>query len=335
MKDDNKNKLQQMMDEASSSTNDSDVEKKLHNTIAPKQKRWPWYAGGAAAIIIIAGIFFAVPRMSNTQKQSSSQTPQTSKITNGLSKSNDDSNSSSDNAPLKLASWQTKSVNSQMNNGQMSNELNSAIQNWIKKDSSLTNTTRASFSSEKNGFTSDKSKAENSDGTINPKYSYLTTEKVNEQYALTINMLLNPEFGSWNQAQYSDNGGKSSKTLGNLQPLFTDSWWKSNVSKNDYSKLPVYADWNANDYHGRKFADKSNGRWFVSLTSESISPITKNDGSFKELDITDKVTFYANGKDGKVMTKKGTLKLTMVENMAEDDSNSNRLLINQASLTID
>ena len=35
------------------------------------------------------------------------------------------------------------------------------------------------------------------------------------------------------------------------------------------------------------------------------------------------------------MTKKGTLKLTMVENMAEDDSNSNRLLINQASLTID
>lgn len=109
------------------------------------------------------------------------------------------------------------------------------------------------------------------DGTENPGYYYTLREDYMSTFALVTQRLLNPVFGNWTMYQYSSENmpAKENILTGEFDDMFDDEWWGSFVDKatqeNDYSEVPIYADWNNDDYGGIKFSeskDSDYGRYF-------------------------------------------------------------------------
>lgn len=261
--------------------------------------------------------------------------------------------------PVKLAKWQKTSYSSEAGKATTGSKANQTGKNI---NSSNTGSSQSSYStsmmkdfksylqssspqmmsllsslpSSSNGFTDDVSKATNSDGTPNNKYSYLTAENTEYAYSQYINRLLNPVFGDWYTLQYKE--GKDNLSVipqNTLGDMFTQSWWDKNVGQSSTPKFPIYADWNGNDYNNTQFAENSmaSGRWYGKVTSEDVKVSAESDGSGNDYIVNDNVTFYALDKDEKVMTKTGTLYLKLVPNHDSTDI-YHRLLIDDAKLQV-
>lgn len=326
MNNDN-DKLKKMMAAAESSSDDDKTTSKLKKSFSPKKKKWPWIVGVSTLALFVIGISFAVPKLHDTQKLAKDRTTTVSKT-----KFTDADAMTKVSTPITLAHWQKKSFSDEAKNN--SKELNVNLQSWAQNDLNLSSVTNSGFVSTAAGYTDDTNKAINSDGTINPKYSFLTNENINYIYSSDMNRLLNPVFGDWNLSQFSENKPISNRGVNVLKDMFTDNWWSNNIKENsDYSKLPIYADWAGNDY-GMSFKSGTLARWYGELTSENIKMNVNSDGTFKNFDINNNVKYSAFGKDGSIMTKTGVLHLILVQNPKTTDNPTNRLLIDSATLSI-
>lgn len=106
-------------------------------------------------------------------------------------------------------------------------------------------------------LTDDVSKWKNSDGTLNPDYSYITAENVIPLIRDDLERLVNPVYGGWtslqNASRLNVDGHQDNSSWGKFADMFA-----SNVARgmNDEAGVrkvaPVFADWDRNQY-GRSF----------------------------------------------------------------------------------
>lgn len=188
--------------------------------------------------------------------------------------------------------------------------------------------------SEAAGFTSDVSKEYLDDGTINPDFSYWTAEVYQAEVTSHVERLLNPTYGGWSKFQYPAYPGNSSFELNTVSDMFTTRYLNEN-SENPFSDyIPVYADWNGDNYGGENQLLESGPRWYGTLDTVS-SDFTYDDATQQyTVKYAADVTFTAWTTDESKLEKKGKLELTFVANVNGANASGNRVLIDNAKLTV-
>lgn len=325
------------IDELLKNAEDSDESNSI-NAIKSKNKKsfhkWPIMAG-VVALIAVIGLAVMIPHSKNTQKLNSNSGSNNSQNSTAVADGNDGSYLSQQ-APVKLKDWQKVPYNEQQTkSGKPTKQLQNAMNQWINKNPQASNTLNSGFVSESNGFTDNTKNHVLKNGKDNPNYSFLTQENVKYVYASYINRLINPQFGNWSLAQFAENDPKSLLSFNEMSDMFTPNWWFHNIKDGkDYSNIPVFADWNKDNYGHLKFVHNAQARWYGTLTYQKISPASNKNGSFKNIVIKNGVKYKAFLANGSTVTRKGTLNLTLVENNTNLTNPQNRLLISSAKLSM-
>lgn len=314
-------KLKDMMDKASTASKSGDAIRDTHK-LSRKQKGWIT-GGSIAAVVVVAGMIFLVPSIRN-HNSFVDMTGQTSQSVRG-----DGIGDFGDlHAPIKLQNWQQSPGTWQVRG-------NKTLLHTANSTAPVYNAITPTFNSGSN-TTDDVTQSVGKDGMQNKNFSYLTGDNVKIAYTDITNRLINPVYGDWYKAQFAKNNPKSMKSLNELKTLFSDSWWKSNISSHDYSALPLFADWDADNYGGQSFKP-SVARWYGQITKHVIMPSTDaKTAEFKGINVVDTIKYSAYDKDGDVINKTGTLKMTLIPNHnLNEGMNGNRLVIDSAKLTIE
>ena len=229
--------------------------------------------------------------------------------------------------PIKLDKWQKEAFDLESGKGI------SKIKESVLKTSKGSNlsTSSKTLPSEAQGFTSKKT------DKFNPLYAYWTKEVFESEVTTMTERLINPVFGRWTLMQESDMKPNENFYISLFEDLMTDDYYRDNFEKPYSEWVPVYADWNHNDY-GMPDSLVWNGmpKWFGKVTS-SVTEFSKDSKTgAQSAKYTAKVKFTAwDVKTQGKITKKGTLVLDLVPNDKELNSSNNRVLINGASLEVE
>lgn len=183
------------------------------------------------------------------------------------------------------------------------------------------------------GYINDINYALNEDGSINLNYSYVVRENVEYAFAIYSQRLLNPVFGNWSTFQFIDTNPSTSLGGQSFRDMFTSEWWNNNISENNYRAIPIFADWEQDGYGGLNFYEGSTDKFFGEITSMNVNMISLEDGSGVQVDIEAQVLFTAFGQN-ELLTKTGILTMQLVPNRDDIYNMDRRMLINEASLTI-
>lgn len=190
-------------------------------------------------------------------------------------------------------------------------------------------------------YTNDIEKRYLEDGSVNGDFSYALTEDYEKAYVTYTERLINPVFGDWSKMQSSDDLEiKSNMQFNALKDMFTVDWWNENIKESeDYSSLPIFAEWTQNDWD--KFnIDESNvdmyGTFYGKITetdeniiqSEQIGVDQEGQAIMK---VSSPVTYSAFGEDGDNVEIHGELELTLKSNSDSTDV-ANRVVISDAEL---
>lgn len=157
------------------------------------------------------------------------------------------------------------------------------------------------------GFTSNVSEEFLDDGTLNPRYSYLTDEYFSYSVGHIATLMINPHYGEWVDAQYPNNKGG--------EPLYR-KYLASNLLEKTSNETFLFEDVNDDNYGGLELLDY-NSRWmgrptdvFVDLTFDDKTK------SYSGQVIID-VKYSAWLKDQSVAEKNGTLTLNIEQSGLE------------------
>lgn len=185
--------------------------------------------------------------------------------------------------------------------------------------------------SEAAGFTSDESQIFLEDGSLNPMYSFWTKEVFVGQTGIILEKFLNPTYGLWESYQGKGMDPNSIDPKELFQGVFTKRLLEEGGAVSGW--LPIYADWNGNNY-GRNDLPDSGPRWFGEIVS-SITEFTWDE----EIDqysaqFTGEVRFVSYTSDGKKISQDGTLSLKFVANPSGERGDGGKVLVDQANLTI-
>lgn len=183
-------------------------------------------------------------------------------------------------------------------------------------------------------LTDDPAKAFNADGTVNPDYSYITSENTIPVIVDDMERLVNPVYGQWTGMQAIDrvdvNGNANSTSYYKLGDMLSQSLaMQLNSEDSARQVLPLYADWDR-DYYGGKYSMKLN-------TDPIIGVINNYDCVFNvQGNVEDTITCFANvtysGQvKGKTITEDKTLKLNYKVNYDETSYSSRRILLTSIS----
>lgn len=180
------------------------------------------------------------------------------------------------------------------------------------------------------GFTSDKEQAFDSQGGMNPLYSYWTDESFKKETGIIIERFLNPIFGDWVKYQKSDHPDN-----GQLVNLFSDIYterWKESEGNNPRQYLPIFADWDNNDYGMGDFLAPS-VRWVGSIDrGEIITTYDENNQQYSA-SVTAYITFTSYTQDEKTVVKHGVLHLQLVDN-SKNINSEKTVLVDSSSLEV-
>ena len=170
------------------------------------------------------------------------------------------------------------------------------------------------YPSEEAGFTSDKSKAYDSDGIPNIYYNSITKESAKEQMATILNRLINPIFGGWISYQYPNiwGQGMQAERVHNLLADITTPEYFDSLIKENGNKPPILIDYNNNDYNGaltgiENFKDLSENSVQKVYQARFIGTIRENTGevTYEENDkIIINVIIDYKTSDNKIFTSK-------------------------------
>ncbi len=188
--------------------------------------------------------------------------------------------------------------------------------------------------SEAAGFTSDTSKQ--TIGTqLNPQFSYWTQESFTSDTSVIMERFLNPMFGGWQQYQYSASNAANTFDVGPFKDMFTPAWFAQANGKKLSTLLPVYADWNSNDYGMSDQLLTSGPRWFGTVDSVATQFTYDSAALQYTVKLTANVTFTAWTKDQSTVTKQGVLTLNLVSNAnGANPASTSRVLVDSGNLTV-
>lgn len=233
--------------------------------------------------------------------------------------------------PVEMDDWEKKPIAET----DAPNKDRDSILNTVLNSSSDLHSASSTLPSEASGFTSNQDEAVLDDGLPNPQYSYWTAELFQVEAHSSIERLINPVYGDWERFQYSafDAGRKFDPSIFN--DIFTQRFIEENSGKQPREYLPVFADWEANDYGESRLLGNGGPRWFGKIENSTTDFIYDDKKGAYTAKFKGNVVFTAWTKDEKKLTRKGTLELTFVPN---DDSSPNspyRVLIDQARLSME
>lgn len=339
--DEIKNNLDELMNEATSNEGVAEFKEKIEKE-KKKGKYKPYIITLVSVLVLGSGAFYFVPKINNSNTNDSNSS--ISKKGNSSSGSNDGSNdkdgSSTFNKEKEIA--KSKSLGKDLRpttledwQSQVFTDDKAVYQETIDFVEATSFINLASMlPSEKNGFTSDTNKLRLEDGTLNPMYSYQTQENVEYAFGNYINRLTNPVFGSWASLPNGIPGGVESEfNPMDFDDMFTSRWWMENTQNGSYRAVPIYADWDGNNWGGVEVDERSNGVFFGEIKSIYATGEPTDDNTGLDIEATVVLDYVAIDKNKKKVVRPAEMRLKLVPNIESDDP-YHRALIDDISLTM-
>lgn len=328
-------------------SNNNDLFKRLNKKADEKNRTPLWIGLGAGAMVIVCvGGFFLLGGTSDEVEPEPTKSGNTRPITD---KEDDGENFGDRNEddlyfwqvegkeyPVDVEEWAASDITFQLeeNDGILPEET-------IKKiDKSLWgldiySAAQSSLPLEAAGFTSDDAQMFLEDGTPNPMYSYWTAESFTREAGMSIERLLNPTFGGWSKYQYgSINDPAGMDVEGIFGGMFSNDFIKQNASNSPASYLPIYADWEKNDYGNGKLLSSPAPRWYGQASNVVIDFSYDTKTYQYKADYSADITYVAYDRSGGKLEKTGKLVLTFVANPNGDAGTGGKVLIDKASLSL-
>lgn len=192
---------------------------------------------------------------------------------------------------------------------------------------------------EEQGYTADAEETLLKDGTLNPMFTFWTGEIFMDHSTVQLSRMLNPAYGGWGRYQFPAANAKANFDPSALDGVFSARYIEEIRKSKDKSIVPIYADWNNNDYGlgGQLLdADQAAFRWIGSVDGEPEIRMQYDTARYNyKVFATYPVKFVAWTKDKTKITRNGTLKVTWVANI-EGGGNAGafRVVVDGGSLVV-
>lgn len=325
-----------------STISETEFTKKLQKN-AEKGKKTPIIIGVIAAIIIAILLVVFIPKFGgfkdtgnkktdNTETVSSSETVESEKKEGEEDSEKFVRDRYKDNkTPVKVEEWTKQPYSA---------ERSEKEQETLKKgvaDYAQTLNIGNYFGllpSEANGYTSDVTKAMNKDGTPNMYYSYQTKENMEYVFSTYMQRLLNPVYGSWFSLPYGMPGEiEAAFPDETFKDMFTPRWWQANIKNDNHRAIPIYADWNGDNWGGLDLKEEGMGVFFGEIKSMTVDTKPASNGAGNELTINMNIEYKAKLANNKTETRNGTMMIKLIPNEESTDIN-HRALIDDVSFKV-
>lgn len=231
--------------------------------------------------------------------------------------------------PIEVEDWETVSRAELSEDEIHEYNIEKASVNNIATDASVLPQETAGFTGAEDAQTLD-------DGSLNPMYSYWTAEQFQSEVSDITTRLLNPVYGGWGLYQYPTYKANSQFDMSLIEDMFTQDWIEENSGSAYSEYVPVYADWNENDYGLTDTLLVSGNRWVGDIQNVTSDFTYDEIEQQYTVDMTIDVQFSAWTTEQESLERDGTLQLTLVSNAQGANSSSNyKVLVDEASLTVD
>lgn len=230
--------------------------------------------------------------------------------------------------PVETEEWQQSSYDPSVLSESRGPILYSTNGSGLKTDSGV-------LPYEAAGYTSDDSKQRLEDGSINPAYSFWTAESFTAEVAVMQERLLNPTFGGWGLIQYPAYPGNTSYDSDILGDMFTPDFHNRNADKQFSEYMPIYADWNGDNYGGNDSLLETGPRWYGEITNSVYEFVWNDSKNAYDVNVTADVKFTAWAKNQSKLEKNGKLTLKLVANTEDTQDTGHKVLIDDASLKVE
>jgi len=297
-----------------------------------KKSKLPLFALIAAGIVLIGGggtaTWFALApaqsQINPDRNKDKTQKVDTTKEADPAEEADAPWNSPEGVFPIKLSDWEQESGTQGLSPEDRAKVVSTLYGSDLSTSASI-------LPSEAGGFTSDDSKSENADGTLNELYSYWTRESFTADAGEIVQKFINPRFGNWEQYERPGSNPNAIDPAKQFPNTFTNDMLNSGQPVRDW--LPIYADWNSNNY-GRNDLSATGARWYGEVT-DSTSDFTYDDETSQyTVEFKANVKFTAYAHTGEKVSEKGVLSLEFVANPGGEAGPGGKVLVNRSSLTI-
>jgi hypothetical protein len=230
-------------------------------------------------------------------------------------------------SPVTLDNWQTVSYTDFLNDEESIEQAREWTRNQLGN-------TLSGYPSANGGYTSDVAKQYNEDGSFNLNYVYVLREDIEFGIATKIHRLINPVFGEWAQYQRKDSNATISFNTNIFAGMFSTKWMESYTYSADYSRIPIYADWESDNYGGLEFTNSRAPYFFGEVKELKLYENVMEDLTGTEFIVDAKIEFTANTTQGRVK-RYGNLHLNLSPNKEIVGSVNDRLIVTEAWLQMD
>ena len=192
------------------------------------------------------------------------------------------------------------------------------------------------FASRDTGFTNNPDELFSEDGSRNWDYSFVLAEDIEFFFGHNLERLINPVYGDWVDHQYPDSGLLN---IAPLRPMFTEGWWIENIEEGDDSNLPIFADWNDDNYAAYIDDDveliSEGPRWVGNVDDYQFELVETFDGRSFALEVEMDLSYTSYTENSGTVELPASLDITLVPNYDNPDLQNYRLAISSAELSID
>lgn len=190
---------------------------------------------------------------------------------------------------------------------------------------------------EESGYTSNLDEMITPEGGFNPMFSYWTAEQFNYEVGSYIERLINPIFGGWGAYQYSEHTSTVDFDVNLISDMFTEEFLTKNENKPFKEWVPLFIDWEANDYGLKgQLLDDSGQRWYGEVINSDSTFTFNEETSQYDVKTILNIRYTAWNLNQTKISKDATLTLDLVSNNVSDidNENVNRVLIDNAILEV-
>lgn len=184
--------------------------------------------------------------------------------------------------------------------------------------------------SEASGFTNDPEKQFTENGELNVTYSYWTKESFERDLFDHIETLINPIYGGWGDLQIPGfEEGEITQISKNA--MFSQKFIEAHQGQKASSWLPIYADWNQDNYGLGDKLPALSYRWIGEVDSSELHFDYDHENSHYVVDGKVNIKFTTWTADKNKLEKNGVISFKAVPGEAEL---GNRIVFDEISLAI-
>lgn len=226
--------------------------------------------------------------------------------------------------PVDTEEWQRVSRNEVLTSEyeEIDGEVSDYISSYYMMMPGLSSIGQA-LPSKSSGYTDDISQATTEDGLPNLQYAYWTEETFNYFVGDYIERLINPIYGNW--SMYQESGMRAflnepNYLKGEFKDVYQTEYYNSVVNKPAVEWLPVFADWNGDDYGlADQLLPEANARWMGEANYVNVKfNYNEETSEYESANVTVDVTYSAWTQDQDVLEKNGVITFDVVKGVGEE-----------------